>query len=157
MEESTLNHKKVLIVDDESDVLAVLEEEILEAYPNCSVDKATSYEQAVDLLESNHYDLAILDIMGVRGFDLLESAVLRNLRVVMLTARAFNPEALKKSYDLGAMSYLPKDKLGEIVPFLEDALVHDHGSNWRRLLDKLEDYLETRFKPHWKEEAGLHH
>ena len=41
-------------------------------------------------------DLVILDIMGVRGFELLELAVSRNLRVVMLTATRPNsggPEA----------------------------------------------------------------
>lgn len=155
MAESILNGKKLLIVDDEPDILEVLDEEIHEACANCSVDKATSYEGAVQLLESNHYDLTILDIMGVRGFDLLESAVLRNLRVVMLTAHALSPETLKKSHDLGAMAYLPKDKLGEIVHFLEDALEHEHGPNWRRLLDKLENYFEERFKPNWKEKSGI--
>jgi hypothetical protein len=38
----------------------------------------------------------------------------------MLTAHALNPEALKHSIQMGARAYLPKEKLGEIVPFLED-------------------------------------
>jgi DNA-binding response OmpR family regulator len=155
MKESILNGKKLLIVDDEPDILEVLEEEIHQACANCSVDKATNYEEAVKLLESNYYDLAILDIMGVNGFDLLESAVLRNLRVVMLTAHALNPEALKKSHDFGAMAYLPKDKLGEIVPFLEDALEHEYEPNWKRLLNKMEKYFEEQFKPNWKKDGGI--
>jgi CheY-like chemotaxis protein len=60
MTESILNGKKLLIVDDEPDVLGVLEEEIHDACGNCSVDKATSYDEAVQLLQSNYYDLAIL-------------------------------------------------------------------------------------------------
>jgi len=35
----------------------------------------------------------------------------------MLTAHAMNPEALKRSYDKKARAYLPKEKLGAIVPF----------------------------------------
>ncbi len=81
MAESLLNGKKILVVDDEPDVLEVLEEEILQDCPDCSIDKATNYEEAVQLLKSNHYDVVILDIMGVRGFDLLDIAVARNLKV----------------------------------------------------------------------------
>ena len=36
------------------------------------MEKATSFESAKELLENNVYDAAILDIMGVRGFDLLD-------------------------------------------------------------------------------------
>jgi hypothetical protein len=58
--------------------------------------------------------------MGVRGFDLLDLAVAKNFRVAILTAHALSPEALKRSVELGAWAYLPKDKLGEIIPFIED-------------------------------------
>ena len=111
MKESILNGKRLLAVDDEPDVLAVLEQEIKDACPNCKVEKATSYEKGAELINTSTYDIVILDIMGVRGFDLLELAVKRNLKVGMLTAHALSPEALKKSHDLGARAYLPKDKL----------------------------------------------
>ena len=78
-------------MDDEPDVLAVIEEEILEACPDCKLDKASSYEEAVELMISWTYDLVILDIMGVRGFDLLELAVNRKFPVAMLTAHALSP------------------------------------------------------------------
>ena len=71
------------------------------------------------MLKANDYDLVVLDIMGVRGFDLLEIAVTRKFKVAMLTAHALSPEDLKKSHDMGARAYLPKDKLGEVVPFLK--------------------------------------
>ncbi|MBS1233343.1 MAG: hypothetical protein H6R42_997, partial [Nitrospirae bacterium] len=57
MSESILNGKKILAVDDEPDVLAVLEEEIMDACPSCMLDKATTYESAVKLLESKPYDV----------------------------------------------------------------------------------------------------
>jgi DNA-binding response OmpR family regulator len=122
MKESILNGKRILAVDDEPDVLEVLEGEILDSCPNCKVEKATSYETAADLLKSQTYDVVILDIMGVRGFELLELAVSRNFRVAMLTAYSLNPESLKRSLEMGARVFLPKEKLGEIIPFLEDVL-----------------------------------
>jgi DNA-binding response OmpR family regulator len=155
--ESVLNNKKLLVVDDEPDVLTVVEEEILQACPSCTVDTATTYEKAVELLNSTVYDAVILDIMGVRGFDLLELAVGRKFRVAMLTARALSPEALKKSHDMGAMAYLPKDMLGELAPFLEDLLQQEYEAGWRRLLSKLETYFDERFESNWKTKAGVIH
>jgi DNA-binding response OmpR family regulator len=155
MAESILKGTKLLAVDDEPDVLAVLEGEIMQACPDCKFDKATNYDGAAALLKANDYDIVILDIMGVRGFDLLEIAVSRKFRVAMLTAHALNPEALKKSHDLGARAYLPKDKLGEIVPFLEDIMQHEYKSGWKRLLEKLENYFDEQFEPEWKKKSGM--
>ncbi len=151
MEKSILNHKKLLLVDDEPDILKVLEEEILEACPDCKIEKASTYESAAELLTSRDYDLVILDIMGVRGFDLLDIAIGEKIKVVMLTANAMNPKCFKKSYDKGAMSFLPKNKLGEIIPFLEDALRYDRKSLWRRLLERHEELYTEDFKSiDWK-------
>ena len=140
MKESVLDGKRILAVDDEPDVLAVLKEEIVEACPSCQFDTATTYEDAAKKLETGNYDLVILDIMGVRGFDLLSLAVSRNLKVAMLTAHALSPEALKRSFEMRAMAYLPKEKLGEIVPFLEDVLQYEYLSGWKRLMQKHRRY-----------------
>jgi DNA-binding response OmpR family regulator len=152
---SVLDGKRILMVDDEVDVLAVLEDEITSACQTCVVHRATTYEEGVRQLESEHYDLAILDIMGVRGFDLLELAVKKKLRVAMLTAHALNAEALKRAYDLGARAYLPKDKLGEIVPFLEDILTHDFETGWKRLSQKLGKYFNGVFGTDWEKKTGF--
>jgi CheY-like chemotaxis protein len=150
MAKSILDGKKILAVDDEPDVLSVLEEEILGACPNATLDKATSYQGAADLLKSEKYDLVILDIMGVRGFDLLDLAVNRDLPVVMLTAHALNPESLKRSFEMKARSYLPKEKLGEIVPFLEDILEEsDVSSGWGRTMKRLDNYFEKSWGADW--------
>jgi CheY-like chemotaxis protein len=154
MKESILNGKRILAVDDEPDVLMVLEEEILAAAPNCKYEKAKTFEAAVDKLKSQAYDVVILDIMGVRGFDLLELAVSRNLKVAMLTAHALNPEALKRSFEMKARAYLPKEKLGEIVPFLEDVLVYEYLPGWKRLLAKLDGFFTEKFE-HLKEKSGF--
>ncbi len=151
MTERFLKNKKILIVDDEPDILSIISEEIFESYPDTQLDTANNYENAVALLKSEIYDLVILDIMGVRGFDLLQIAVERKFKVAMLTAHALSPEALKQSYDMGAMAYLPKDKLGELIPFLENVLQNDYKSAWSNLLTKLDSYYTEKFQsPDWK-------
>ena len=70
-----LDSKKILIVDDEPDVLEVLEEML----DMCEVVKASSFDEAKKHLESDNFDMAILDIMGVDGYKLLNIAKHRNI------------------------------------------------------------------------------
>jgi CheY-like chemotaxis protein len=154
MKTSFLDGKTILAVDDERDVLEVLREEIEDACSTCKFDQATTYEDAAGKLQSGVYDLVILDIMGVRGFDLLEMATKKGMKVVMLTAHALNSDALKRAYDMKARAYLPKNKLGEIVPFLEDVFNTEYESGWKRLLGKLENFFDEQFEPDWKNKIG---
>ena len=117
---------------------------------SADLDKASTFEEASQRLASFTYDLVVLDIMGVRGFDLLHRAVLKKFPVVMLTAHALTPEALKRSFEMGARAYLPKEKLGEIVPFLEDVLTYEYLPGWKRLLMKLEGFFKARWGGDWK-------
>jgi DNA-binding response OmpR family regulator len=151
MAESILNGMRILAVDDEPDVLAALEDEIHESAPKCQLEKAISYQEASKKLASQNYDLVILDIMGVRGFDLLNQAVNRNFKVAMLTAYSLNPESLKRSVEMKARAYLPKEKLGEIVSFLEDIVKEsDHAIGWGRLMSKLKAYFDSRWGEYWQ-------
>jgi CheY-like chemotaxis protein len=155
MKGSVLDGKKILSVDDEPDILAILSEEIMEACPTCIFDKAATYEEALKKLESTHYDVVILDIMGVSGFELLEVAIKKGLRVAMLTAQALSAEALKRSHEMGARAYIPKEKLGEIVPFLEDVLNYEFEGAWKRLFEKLHGFFTERFESDWEKKTGL--
>ena len=151
MAESILNGKMILAVDDEPDILDVLEEEVLDYAPNCKIEKVTTYQDATKKLESQHYDAVVLDIMGVRGFELLEQSVKRHFPTAMLTAHSLNPESLKRSIEMGAYAYLPKEKIDEIVPFLEDILESSDGSTvWGRLMSKLDGYFSSRWGELWK-------
>ncbi len=117
---SLLGGKQILAVDDEQDILDIIAEE-LEEY-GVEVDSASTYDEAMDKMSALTYDLLVLDIMGVKGFELLEFAVSKKMPAVMLTAHALSPESLKKSIELGARAFLPKDQLGQLAPFLEDVL-----------------------------------
>ena len=148
-QESRLNGKRILIVDDESDVLDTLESLL----PMCNVVKALSFEQAKRLLEEEVFDIVILDIMGVDGYALLRVANERNFAAVMLTAHALSVKDTVKSYKMGAASYLPKEKLDDIQIFLVDVLeAKEKGeSSWWRWLERLESYYNERFGPNWRE------
>ncbi len=151
MSESVLNDKRVLAVDDEPDVLESLEELILAAAPRCRVDRARTHAEAVASIAANRYDLAVLDIMGVDGFELLQKLAALHIPVVMLTAHALHPEALRKSIELGAWAYLPKEKLADIVPYLEEALTMEYPRGWGRMFDELKGFFNTRFGERWME------
>ncbi len=155
MVDTILNGKSILAVDDEADVLVVLEDEILGAAPKCKFEKAATYEEAVKKLKSQTYDIVILDIMGVRGFDLLELAVSKGFRVVMLTAHALTADTLKRSFEMKARAYLPKEKLGEVVPFLEVVLKHEYLHGWKLLLEKLKGFFDSKFESDWEKKTGL--
>jgi DNA-binding response OmpR family regulator len=111
-----LKGKKILAVDDEPDILDTL----VDILDQCDVETASSFDSAKALLNSKDYDAAILDIMGVRGFDLLGIAAKRKIPALMLTAHGLNPDNLVGSIKLGAKSYIPKDKIGELAVYLKD-------------------------------------
>jgi DNA-binding response OmpR family regulator len=144
-----LQDKLILAVDDEEDVLDIIEEELSES-ANITLHTATTFEKAQQYLVSYTYDLVILDIMGVRGFDLLQIATNAGFPVVMLTAHAFTPDALKKSIELGARAYLPKEKLGSLAPFLEDVLRLNYTSAWKKALDSVGTVFNKKFGSDWR-------
>ena len=74
-EKDVLEGKRLLVVDDEPDVLDTL----VEMLDTCHIDTASSYESGKELLETQVYDAAILDIMGVRGFELLKIATVKKI------------------------------------------------------------------------------
>ena len=145
--ESPLKDKVILVVDDEPDVLETVGEELDMAL----LHKAGDYDTALQYLLSYTYDVVILDIMGVNGFELLKNAVSRGFPAVMLTAHAVTTDALKKSIKLGAVSFLPKEKMSELREFLEDVVLNGGKSIWIKLFDRLGAYFNKRFGPDWKE------
>ena len=144
-----LEGKKILIVDDERDVLETLEEFLT----MCDTTKATTFEEANNLLETRDFDIAILDIMGVKGYELLEVATQKKIIAVMLTAHALSPDSIVKSYRKGAAYFIPKEEMSRITEFLNGILdAKQKGqSTWLNWLEMLTDaYWEKRFGSDWK-------
>ena len=148
-----LKDKVVLIVDDEVDVTDTVEE-VLDM---CFIRKANDYDSARQYLLSYTFDIVVLDIMGVNGFDLLKLSVKRGFPTVMLTAYAMTPEDVKKSYQEGAASFVPKEKMADIEIFLTDIFeAREKGKSlWWRWFDRLADYCERKFGPDWQKEHGF--
>jgi len=142
--------KKVLIVDDEEDILAVLVD-LLEL---CKIDTASSFEEAKKMLETNDYHCVILDIMGVNGYDLLEIANKHKIPALMLTAHALSEESLKRSVDNGAAYYVPKDEISNVPVFVADVIhaIEMNKNPLVRWFDRLSNVFDVLFTgPDWRE------
>jgi len=149
-ESALLQGKKILVVDDEPDILDVMED-LLKV---CKVVKAQDFDTAKELLETQYFDMAVLDIMGVDGYGLLKIANQKRVPAVMLTAHAFNPPNLVRSIREGAASYIPKEEIERIADFLNDVLVakatgKDPWSAWQDRLPS--SYFEKRWGSAWRD------
>jgi DNA-binding response OmpR family regulator len=105
---------RILVVDDEVDVCDM----VADLLPEARVDAARTYDGARALFAANRYDVAILDIMGVRGYDLLREFG-DATPCIMLTAHALGPRDLERSAGGGAALYLPKDEIASLPEFIE--------------------------------------
>ncbi|MGE5840373.1 MAG: response regulator [Deltaproteobacteria bacterium] len=143
-----LNDQRVLVVDDEEDVL----ETVAELLSMCHVVKASNFTEAKKCLDQQVFDIAILDIMGVDGYRLLETAARKKILPVMLTAHALTPEDTMKSFKEGAASFVPKDKMEDIATYLVDILeAKEKGrSSWWRWLERFASYYDKKFGPNWR-------
>lgn len=147
--EKFLKGKRILIVDDEMDVLDFL----AELLTMCNVDKAATYAEAEELLENNPYRAVVLDIMGVRGYDLLEIAKRKDIPALMLTAHALTKDDLKKSFAKGAAYFVPKEEMGKVDVYLADIIeAREKEKNvFLKWYDRLSGFFDRRFGPDWKD------
>ncbi len=150
------DNKKILAVDDEPDVLEL----VADVLCDCNVETAKDFETAKSLLAANAYDLVILDILGVRGLDLLDIAVERDCPAMMLTANALDPGHIMQSMLRGAVSFVPKediDKLDALVSELFQ-LLKSGESTWSHTIKRLAPLLDEKFGAEWRDayrEMGL--
>ena len=145
-----LEGKRLLIVDDEQDVVETLKD-LLDM---CTVDTAADFQTAEKLLNQNKYDVAILDIMGVKGYDLLETANKNGVPALMLTAHALSPEDFGKSISGGAKAYIPKEKMTEIAVFVADLIKVQPGEEKPyKWFSRLKSFFEWKFGKEWLKTA----
>jgi len=143
-----LEGKRILIVDDEPDVIETLKDLL----SSCSLVEAYTFEDARDFLERESFDMAILDIMGVDGYRLLEIANDKGVPAVMLTANALSVSHTVRSFKSGAVFYVPKEEIIHIERFLKDILVaQEKGRNLRdQWLERMGSFYEKKFGPDWQ-------
>jgi DNA-binding NtrC family response regulator len=151
--DETLAGKRILIVDDEPDILEILEEEL----DMCVLDKASDFETASAQLKTNAYDCAVLDIMGVRGYDLLLIAKERGIPAVMLTAHALSAEDFIKSMQAGADCYVPKEQMIDIGFCVAGAVMNKKEPlpppKKRPWFKRFKPIFDRRFGPNWQKDS----
>jgi nucleotide-binding universal stress UspA family protein/CheY-like chemotaxis protein len=147
--ETLLKDRQILVVDDEPDILETVEE-LLDM---CSLDTASSFDDAKRLIENNTYDMAILDIMGVSGYDVLELARKKDIPALMLTAHALTPENLKESIQKGADSYIPKDELANLVSHVADVIKAriEGKQGYGAWFSNLKPFFDKSFGKGWRD------
>ena len=71
----------------------------------------------------------------------------------MLTAHALSAETLLESIRIGAISYLPKEKLAALEEILEELMgaMETGKPTWKLLFDRLGDFFDEKFGSDWKD------
>lgn len=112
----TASEGRILIVDDEKDILRALE--FVLSREGYSVATATSGEEAIELLKKEEYDLILTDLKmpGMDGMEVLEKSLqLRpSTAVIIMTAYA-TVESAVQAMRMGASDYIVKPFINEDV------------------------------------------
>ena len=106
---------RVLVVDDETDAVDLLELILTTQRDNCIVHKAYTANEALKILESNPVlpDLILMDVKmpGKDGFTLTKQlknhSKYKQIPIILLSALTF-PDDIKKGYESGASDYILK-------------------------------------------------
>jgi DNA-binding NtrC family response regulator len=147
--QSLLDEKQFLAVDDEPDVLEVIKE----AFPNSIVMTAQDFDSGLKLINENIFDLVILDIMGVNGFELLKACRDRHLPAAMLTSKAIDVESLNQAMREGAVSFLPKEELNRLPEVVAEILgeLEEGRTHWSKLFERLGSFFEKKLGTSWND------
>ena len=103
--------RRILLVDDEPLMIKGLKRTLEQ--DGYETDSASDGEEALKKLNSEHYDLVLLDVMlpGIDGIELLKrirvNAALKQIPIVMATAKGSEYDKIQ-GLDLGADYYLTK-------------------------------------------------
>lgn len=135
---------KILIVEDEKNIADLI---------GLSLTK-TGYEyecisdgmDAADMIEKNHYDLILLDIMlpGADGYELLEYIKTLEIPVIFITAKS-RVEDKVKGLKMGAEDYITKPfELAELNARIE-CVLRRYNKQWEQIeIDGIEIDLNSR-------------
>lgn len=135
--------QKILILDDEHDILEIYQEILARLPSQPEIHTADSGARAIALLESEPFNLLLVDLRmpTMDGFQVL--AIVRRkfptLRVVVMTA-AQDEQFRARAYAMGIDLYIEKPKTGkEIISFvdcIESMLEKEDGGGFRGVQSK---------------------
>ena len=122
---------KILVVDDDTDNLKIVEKILGNAY---DLKTATTGREALEIAPDFQPDVILLDIMmpGMNGYEvcrrLREYSTLSDTTIIMVTAKGTLPERVR-GHNVGADDYIvkpfeEKDLLGSVRFFLQKDASH---------------------------------
>lgn len=122
--EEGMKYNSVLIIDDEVDIVEGLSEELSQLFTK--VDKALNGVQALELVNSNTYDLIISDIQmpNLKGDDLLRKLRMKGVHTPFIFISGNGTrENLLSAIRLGAVEFIEKPfELGAFMKQVEGIL-----------------------------------
>ena len=140
MNDEYLLNKRILLVDDESELLNMVLSILIE-YGFQNVRTAKSVKEAIEEAEKSHPELVILDVMlpDGNGFDLMEQLKKSDDYPILFITACGEDDDKFKGFGLGADDYmikpfLPKELLFRVMAILrrsykaENPLVQLHDS-----------------------------
>ena len=119
---------RILVVDDEQNLVHFLRQVLVLEFPGSSVDGAYSGEEALSCLAEGHYDLIIADLRmpGFDGLQLIQGVRYLDPRVPIILMTGYGSESLREqAMGLGVNCYVDKpfqvqDLLLSVRQFLLD-------------------------------------
>ena len=101
---------KVLLVDDEKELIATLAERL--SFRGFEVEIATTAESAIQMAETNRYDLAVLDVKmpKIRGFEMKKILEKKqpNMKFLFMTGHGSENDYQLAAAQTGEEFYLVK-------------------------------------------------
>ena len=140
-----LEGKKILVVDDEPDVL----ETVIDLFETTQIVTAGNFEDARKKIVQESFDLVILD-----GFDLLKACRVAKLPAAMFTAHSLDIESLNSAVRLGAVSFLPKAELHRLPELVAEILdeLEQGKTHWEKLFQHLGRFFKERLGISWEDD-----
>lgn len=117
---------KILIVEDEKSINRLIKINLSDAGYSCLC--AFDGKEAIELIDHNHFDLILLDIMlpEINGYELMEYIRPLEISVIFLTAKSDVKDRVK-GLKLGAEDYIAKPfEIIELVARVETVLRRFH-------------------------------
>jgi len=113
---------KILIVEDEESISNLIKMNLTKARYSCKC--AFDGQEAADIIEKEHFDLILLDIMlpKINGYELIEYIKDENIAIIFITAMG-NVNNKVKGLRLGADDYITKPfEIIELLARVESVL-----------------------------------
>ena len=119
------HNKTILVVDDEKPLARALELKLSKS--GFDVLVANDGKEALELLEKNHIDFVLLDLVmpNVDGFEVLSELKAQEKSLpIIVTSNLSQKEDIDKAKELGALEYFIKSNtpLSQIVDYIKTAL-----------------------------------